>query len=120
MSSLPDNTTPLLTSCSSADYSWFAVLIGTGFDITEVRYEGTLLDEDDVADRDAMLGTDNSPAASDEFVLWLKTEDFADGEPKEITLSRSGLTDLPLTISVEILQVWDGTVTNKNALNILL
>ena len=104
---------------NGADYSWFAVLIGTGFDITEVRYEGTLLDEDDVADRDAMLGTDNSPAASDEFVLWLKTEDFADGEPKEITLSRSGLTDLPLTISVEILQVWDGTVTNKNALNIV-
>ena len=102
-----------------ADYSWFAVLIGTGFDITEVRYDGTLLDEGDVADRDAMRGTDNSLATSDEFVLWLKTEDFADGKPKKITLSRSGLPDLSLTINVKIISVWDGTVTANEDLNVV-
>ena len=76
-------------------HKWFAILIGTGEpDITKVSYEGSPLEDDDIADRDDMLHTDGSKAASDEFVLWLKAEDCKES----FTLSREGLEDRMITI----------------------
>ena len=77
------------------DQAWFAILIGTGEDdITKVSYNGTALDESEIAARNNMLGADGSEARSDEFVLWMYPENAA----RTITLSHDGVDDKVITV----------------------
>lgn len=77
------------------DQAWFAILIGTGEDdITKVSYNGTALDESEIAARNDMLGADGSAARSDEFVLWMYPENAA----RTITLSHDGVEDKVITV----------------------
>lgn len=77
-------------------HKWFAILIGTGEDdIKKVTYNGNPLTEKDVSERNDMLGKDGSAAASDEFVLWLTTEN-ANGY--RFILGHENAESLPVSI----------------------
>ncbi len=77
------------------DQAWFAILIGTGEDdITKVSFNGSPLDENEIAARDDMLGKDGSDARSDEFVLWMYPENAS----RTITLSHDGVEDHEIVI----------------------
>ncbi len=75
----------------TADYKWFAVLIGTGVDdITEISFNGEKLESTEEALRDDMQGTDGTSAETDEFVWWIKADEVVKEGSKTVTLTRDG------------------------------
>ena len=79
---------------SQGTHKWLALEIGTGInDITEVKYNGSALTDQDVSDAQA------TGCATGSFVLYIKTEEVAE-TPKTITLSADGYGETSLTIQV--------------------
>ncbi len=99
---------------------WFALLIGTGVDdIKKLKYNGTQLDDSDIADRDAVTGVDDKASEKDEFVLWLdangtsksSSETGPESMKKEITLTNTesdDTTTLTIIVNAPPEQVDDG------------
>ena len=86
---------------SQGDGKWLAVLVGTGEDdITKVTYKTVQLTEQDITDRNDMLGADGSKAESDEFVIWYKAEELAE-KGAEFTLSHDGVEDETVKVELE-------------------
>lgn len=82
---------------NDAPYKWIALLIRTGEDnLTKVLYNGSALTNTDISNREAMSGTDNTPAESDEFVLWLKADPNI---TSYITLGHAGVADQEIKIT---------------------
>lgn len=85
---------------------WFPILISTGItDITKVYYEGIALTSNDITERNQMIGVDGLEPASDEFVLWLYTEDPS-FEPsgnftRKLALSEDEESPVVITITLE-------------------
>ena len=88
------------------DKHWFPILISTGItDITKVYYEGIALTSNDITERNQMIGVDGLEPASDEFVLWLYTEDPS-FEPsgnftRKLALSEDEESPVVITITLE-------------------
>jgi len=79
---------------SQGTHKWLALEIGTGInDITEVKYNGSALTDQDVSDAQA------TGCATGSFVLYIKTEEVAE-TPKTITLSADGYGETTITIQV--------------------
>ena len=95
--------TYISTNKDQGEGKWIALLIGTGAsDIKTVSYEGTPFNDNDINERNDMLGSDGSAVASDEFVLWLKASE--EDPAKEFTLSYPSddeVEDQKVTIKIE-------------------
>lgn len=88
------------TQAEKGDKPWFAVLIGTGIDdITTVSFNGSILPEEEISNRNDMVGYDDTAANDDEFVLWLCADDMIGAKTKTYTLSRDGADDVELTFN---------------------
>ena len=91
------------TNKDQGEGKWIALLIGTGAsDIKTVSYEGTPFNDNDINERNDMLGSDGTAVASDEFVLWLKAGE--EETTKEFTLSYPGDDEVEaqkVTIKIE-------------------
>ena len=92
------------TNKDQGEGKWIALLIGTGAsDIKKVSYGETPFNDNDISERNDMLGSDDTAAASDEFVLWLKADVVKD-DPKGFTLSYLGDDEVEaqeVTIKIE-------------------
>ena len=92
------------TNKEQGEGKWIALLIGTGAsDIKTVSYGENPFTDTDISERSDMLGSDDTAAASDEFVLWLKADDVKN-TAKEFTLSYPGddeIEDQKVTIKIE-------------------
>ena len=76
------------------DKPWLALDIDTGTnDITKVKYNGSALTTQDVADATAW------GLKAGHFILWIKADDVK-AEAKEFTLSSDGVEDTTVTITV--------------------
>ena len=88
------------TQAEKGNKPWFAVLIGTGIDdITTVSFNGSILPEEEISNRNDMVGYDDTAANDDEFVLWLCADDMIGAKTKTYTLSRDGADDVELTFN---------------------
>lgn len=89
------------TQAEKGDKPWFAVLIGTGIDdITTISFNGSLLPETEVSNRNDMLGAyDDTSAADDEFVLWLCADDMIEAGTKTYTLSKDNADPVKITFN---------------------
>ena len=92
------------TNKEQGEGKWIALLIGTGAsDIKKVSYGENPFTDNDISERNDMLGSDDTAAASDEFVLWLKADVVKDA-PKGFTLSYLGDDEVEaqqVTIKIE-------------------
>ena len=88
-------------------------------DIKKLKYNGTQLDDSDIADRDAVTGVDDKASEKDEFVLWLdangtsksSSETGPESMKKEITLTNTesdDTTTLTIIVNAPPEQVDDG------------
>ena len=80
---------------SQGTHKWLALEIATGFsDITVVKYNGSPLTAQDVADAQA------TGCAAGSFVLYVRAEELAE-TPKTIRLAADGYGETTITIRVE-------------------
>lgn len=94
------------TQAEKKDVHWFPILISTGItDIRDVYYGSSKLTDTDIADRNQMIGVDRLKPASDEFVLWLYTEDQSLGPSgnftRKLALSENEESPVVITITLE-------------------
>lgn len=94
------------TQAEKKDVHWFPILISTGItDIKNVYYGSSKLTDNDITERDQMIGVDGLEPASDEFVLWLYTEDQSLGPSgnftRKLALSENEESSVFITITLE-------------------
>ena len=93
------------TQAEKKDVHWFPILISTGItDIKNVYYGSSKLTDNDITERDQMIGVDGLEPASDEFVLWLYTEDpsFEPSGTFTRKLALSADEDSPVSITITL------------------
>ena len=79
---------------------WVGILVSTGVeDIKTVKYNGTAFGDQDITDRNNVVGTDEAKtaAADDEFVLWIDA-DAVKAADKTFTLERDGAEKATVTV----------------------
>ena len=83
-----------------ATKKFVGILVSTGVeDIKTVKYNGTAFGDQDITDRDNVVGTDEAKtaAAKDEFVLWIDAE-AVEKTAKTFTLEREGAEKATVTV----------------------
>ena len=85
-----------------ATKKFVGILVSTGVeDIKTVKYNGTAFVDQDITDRDNVLGVDGegktSAAAKDEFVLWIDA-DAVKAADKTFTIERDGAEKATVTV----------------------
>ena len=93
---------PVESDADKGSKKWVGILVSTGVeDIKTVKYEGTAFGDQDITDRDNVLGVDGegktSAAAKDEFVLWIDAESV-EKTAKTFTLEREGAEKATVTV----------------------
>ena len=94
--------TEVASDAGKGSAKWVGILISTGVeDIKTVKYNGTAFGDQDITDRNNVVGVDGedktSAAADDEFVLWIDA-DAVKAADKTFTLERDGADKATVTV----------------------
>ena len=94
--------TDVASDAGKGSEKWVGILVSTGVDdIKTVKYNEKAFGDQDITDRDNVLGVDGegktSAAAKDEFVLWIDAE-AVEKTAKTFTLEREGAEKATVTV----------------------